>query len=214
MKKRINVEIVIKIIVAVCMLGAVVYGFAMGNFLLCVKCGAGAALVFLPDLIYTLGKKKIGPVICSLFYVFLFCAIFCGEVFGAYGKITHWDTFLHAFSGSVLTAFGFALVNLLNDRKKVKGEFGIFFTCLFAFSFALAAGAVWEIYEYTFDGLLGMNMQRFMTYEGVVLSGHEALYDTMKDIIIDCVAALITAVVGGVGMKIKRNRFPRKNGET
>ena len=32
------------------------------------------------------------------------------------------------------------------------------FVAFFAFCFALACGAVWEIYEFVVDGMLGMNI--------------------------------------------------------
>ena len=46
-------------------------------------------------------------------------------------------------------------------------------------------------------------MQRFLASDGVVLSGQAALYDTMKDIIVDCIAAIVTAFIGGTVLKVK-----------
>ena len=64
-------------------------------------------------------------------------------------------------------------------------------------------GALWEIYEFSFDGLLGMNMQKFRLEDGTLLIGHEALRDTMEDIITDAIGALIVSVVGALTMKKK-----------
>ena len=64
-------------------------------------------------------------------------------------------------------------------------------------------GALWEIYEFSFDGLLGMNMQKFRLEDGTLLIGHEALRDTMEDIITDALGALIVSVVGALTMKKK-----------
>ena len=72
------------------------------------------------------------------------------------------------------------------------------FVSLFAFCFALAAGAVWEIYEYTVDGVMHLNMQKYATEAGVMLIGRAALRDTMKDIIFDALAALLVAAAGYV----------------
>ena len=44
-------------------------------------------------------------------------------------------------------------------------------------------------------------MQTFMTAEGVVLSGHQALGDTMKDIIVDVVCALAIVILGYWNLK-------------
>ena len=144
-----------------------------------------------------------------MYYIFLYCAIFLGEVLQFYYLIPHWDTILHFFSGAMLGALGFILVSWLNDSEKVRVSLTPAFVALFAFCFALSCGAIWEIYEYVFDGLLGLNMQKFTTAEGVTLIGHAALMDTMKDIIVDALSALIIALIG-YG-KLKSAKAPSNN---
>ena len=68
--------------------------------------------------------------------------------------------------------------------------------CLFAFCFSVALGSIWEIYEFAADGLVGMNMQKFMLADGTLLVGHAALADTMKDIIVDVLGSLLASVIG------------------
>ena len=113
-----------------------------------------------------------------------------------YFLIPHWDSILHAFSGAMLGALGFSLVSILNGSKRLKLNLSPFFVSLFAFCFALAAGTVWEIYEYTFDGLLSLNMQKFALEDGTLLVGRQALSDTMKDLIVDALSALIISIIG------------------
>lgn len=55
---------------------------------------------------------------------------------------------------------------------------------------------VWEIYEFLADGLLGTNMQKFILVDSTVLIGRKALNDTMKDLIVDALSALIITVIG------------------
>ncbi|HBD64559.1 MAG TPA: hypothetical protein DC038_09010 [Clostridiales bacterium] len=71
-----------------------------------------------------------------------------------------------------------------------------FFVALFAFCFALASGAVWEIYEFLADCVLGTNMQKFMLGDGTVLVGQAALRDTMTDLIVDALSSLTVTVIG------------------
>ena len=122
-----------------------------------------------------------------------------------YFVIPHWDTILHAFSGAMLGALGFSLVSILNGSKRLRLKLSPFFIALFAFCFALAAGSVWEIYEYTFDGLLTLNMQKYALEDGTLLVGREALRDTMKDIIVDALSALIISILGF--FTIKRDKL-------
>ncbi|NLC76313.1 MAG: hypothetical protein GX750_01650, partial [Clostridia bacterium] len=58
------------------------------------------------------------------------------------------------------------------------------FVSFFSFCFAVAMGAVWEIYEYFMDQVFGFNMQR------------GSLDDTMTDLILDTVGAALFAVLG------------------
>lgn len=96
----------------------------------------------------------------------------------------------------MLGALGFILVSVLNDSQRVPLSLSPGFVALFSFCFALSCGAVWEIYEYTFDGLLGLNMQKFVTAAGETLSGRAALEDTMKDLIVDACAAAAMSLMG------------------
>ena len=101
-------------------------------------------------------------------------------------------------------------VTLLNKVDKIPINLSPFFVCLFAFCFAITIGVAWEIYEFSFDGLLHLNMQKFMTEEGVELVGRAALSDTMSDLIVDAIGAFIISVLGYISLKYKKifiNRF-------
>jgi len=168
-----------------------------GDYLLMLtQCTLGLIVMALPSVLNKRWKLGIPNFIYILYYLFLYCAVFLGEVFEFYYLIPHWDTILHFFSGAMLGALGFILVDILNRDAHVRVNLSPLFVSLFAFSFALAAGAVWEIYEYTCDVLLGLNMQKYATAQGAALMGKAALSDTMKDIIFDALAALMVAVVG------------------
>lgn len=164
--------------------------------LMVTQCVLGLIVMTLPSLITRKWKLEIPHFVYLLYYLFLYCSVFLGEVFQFYYIVPHWDTMLHFFSGGMLGALGFILVDLLNREAKVRVQLSPLFVSIFAFCFALAAGAVWEIYEYTCDGLMKLNMQKYATEQGVELIGRSALRDTMKDIIFDALAALIVSVLG------------------
>ena len=79
-----------------------------------------------------------------------------------------------------------------------------FFVSLFAFSFSMMLGGLWEIYEFAFDGILKLNMQKFMLEDGTQLVGRAALSDTMKDIIVDGCGALLASILGFLSLKQKK----------
>ena len=99
-------------------------------------------------------------------------------------------------SGAMLGALGFSLISILNNTKSINVQLSPFFVSLFAFCFSVAIGAIWEIYEYAVDSLLSLNMQKFRLADGTPLIGQNALADTMKDIIVDTISALVISVAG------------------
>lgn len=181
--------------------------------LMLIQCVLGLCVLGLPSLVSHKWKLGIPNFIYVMYYVFLYCAIFLGEVLDFYYVIPHWDTILHFFSGAMLGALGFILVNWLNDSDQMRVSLSPMFISLFAFCFALSCGAVWEIYEYTFDGLLGLNMQKFVAAGGEVLVGRAALGDTMKDILVDALAALMMALIGYMNLKSKKAKPGRMPNE-
>lgn len=164
--------------------------------LMLLQCLLGLAVMLLPSFIEKTWRIDIPSYMHILFYIFLYCAIYLGEVHRFYYLVPYWDKILHAFSGAMLGAMGFAIVSTLNEAEKIDIRLSPGFVSLFAFCFALSVGALWEVYEYTFDGLLGLNMQKFRLENGTQLIGRKALGDTMEDIIVDALSALAIAVLG------------------
>lgn len=171
--------------------------------LMILQCIVGSIIIFIPSSVEHRYHVDIPDIIEIIYFIFLFCAIYLGEVRNFYFKIPYWDMILHCFSAAVLGAIGFMIVNFLNNSDKINIQLSPFFVALFAFSFALTCGTVWEIYEFTADGLLGTNMQKFITENGTVLIGRGALADTMEDLIVDALGALVVAIIGYFDLRKK-----------
>lgn len=163
--------------------------------LMLTQCLMGLVVMALPARAARRWKLPVPDMLYTQYYMFLYCAIFLGEVFDFYYLIPFWDTLLHSFSAVMLSLLGITIVDVLNRSGRISVALSPAFTAVFAFCFALALGAMWEMYEYAFDALLGLNMQKFRTAEGVMLVGREALEDTMEDLIWDGGSALCTALV-------------------
>lgn len=171
--------------------------------LMLTQCVLGLIVMMLPAMLERKWKLPVPNAIVILYYCFLYCAIYLGEVKNFYYLIPHWDDILHGFSGAMLGALGFILVDILNKDPKVKVQLSPIFVSLFAFCFALAVGALWEVYEFAFDALLGLNMQKHTTEAGVALVGIDALSDTMIDIIVDACSSLIVSILGFFAIRKK-----------
>ena len=171
--------------------------------LILVQCILGLFAMTLPGLLSHRFQIEIPSGMLVLYAIFLYGAIFLGEVRSFYYTVPHWDTILHTFSGGMLGALGFSFVTLLNKTDKIPLNLSPLFIAIFAFCFAVTLGVFWEIYEFTFDGVLGLNMQKFALESGEQLMGRAALQDTMKDLIVDCLGAFIMALVGYISLKYK-----------
>ena len=172
--------------------------------LMILQCIGGAIVLFLPSKLEEKLSIRIPNQMEIVYFVFLFCAIFLGEVQNFYYVFPFWDMILHGFSAMMFGALGFIVVKYLNDSEKMDFVLSAFFVALFAFCFAMTLGTLWEIYEFTADALLKTNMQKFITAENEVLVGHAALVDTMKDIIVNAIGAFIVTTFGYFTMKKKK----------
>lgn len=169
--------------------------------LMLLQCVLGAVAMLVPGWLSRKWQLQIPSVMMMFYVVFLYCAVYLGEVKSFYYLVPHWDTILHTFSGFMLGCLSFSVITLANRCEKVPVNLTPAFVAVFAFCFSIMLGAIWEIYEFLADGLLGLNMQKFMTADGTLLVGHEALGDTMKDLIVDAIGALVTSFVGFVSLK-------------
>lgn len=146
-----------------------------------------------------LGKTinvKIPKAMEIAFVGFCFASLVMGDLFGFYGRFAWWDTILHGISGIMLGILGYALYNTINPND----SHSPIWVSIWIICFALAAGAMWEIWEYATDGIFGLNSQEFLISSGtfddaVPLQGRDALKDTMSDLILDFLGAFVIASI-------------------
>ena len=131
--------------------------------------------------------------------LFIFAAQVLGEMNNFYERISWWDTMLHMTSGIILGLVGFLFVYLLNENGDKNVNLSPVFVVIVAFCVAITMGVFWEFFEYGVDRLLGYNMQKFR------LPGQDGLVDTMNDLIVDAVGALIACIGGWIYMKKKKD---------
>jgi len=64
--------------------------------LMLTQCFLGLIVMMLPTIITHKLRLMVPNAMCILYYIFLYCAIFLGEIFSFYYLIPHWDLYLHA----------------------------------------------------------------------------------------------------------------------
>ncbi|MDX1561429.1 MAG: hypothetical protein R3305_00800, partial [Gammaproteobacteria bacterium] len=132
---------------------------------------------------------------------FIFAALFLGEIRSYYDRFWWWDIALHASSGLLLGILGFLLVYILNENERADLHMRPRFVALFAFLFAFAVGAAWEVFEFSMDRLFGTQMQKPM------FGDDSGLTDTMWDLIVDGVGAFVVATLGWWYSRKQRRSF-------
>lgn len=150
-------------------------------------------ITFLPILLGKRFQVKIPHEFETLAVVFVYMSLFLGEVQGYYLRFWWWDLVLHAGSGFLLGILGFLLVYVLNEKRGVELGLHPLFVAVFAFMFAMGMAAIWEIFEFIMDQVLGLNMQQ------------SGLVDTMWDLIVDGVGAFFISVLGWSYLKTKKS---------
>jgi len=151
------------------------------------------ALTFLPSLIEKNYKIHLPVEFELVIIIFMYASLFLGEVKGYYTIFWWWDLILHAGSGIAFGFIGFLILYVLYKSGKIKANPSTI--AMFSFSFGLAIGTMWEIFEFTLDNSLGINLQK------------SGLKDTMWDLIIDGAGALIASFTGYLYLKREREGF-------
>lgn len=167
-------------------------------------------VIFLPKMLKSVADIKVPAVMDFGFVFFGFGSLILGDVVDFYGKYEWWDALQHGISGILLGILGYAIINLFNTLEGNKIRYTPIFVAVWVVCFALSIGAMWEIVEFITDGLFGLNSQQFLEGSGTFdnaapLMGHEALRDTMEDLMLDFAGSFIVAVVGYFDLKKQRN---------
>jgi hypothetical protein len=125
--------------------------------------------------------------------LFLYASLFLGEVAGFYARFWWWDLLLHTGAGIAFGFISFLILYTLYFRGRITSS--AFLIAVFSFTFAVAMGTIWEIFEFTGDSLLGTSLQR------------SGLVDTMFDNIVNAFGALFVSILGYLYIKKKARGY-------
>jgi hypothetical protein len=122
--------------------------------------------------------------------LFAFTTLFLGEVRDYYELFWWWDLVIHFSSGLLLGLLGFMLVYMINENQVVDRYLQPGFVALFAFAFAVALGAIWEVFEFAVDQGFGTRMQKPRPGDP------SGLTDTMWDMSVNIAGAALISLAG------------------
>lgn len=109
-------------------------------------------LCYLPTIIVKKYYLTITPIFESIIYFFIFFAILLGEVFKFYTAVPHWDTLLHALSGSLSAALAISILKQIVKEKVILS--------IIIISISTTIGVLWELCEFSIDYYFQLDMQK------------------------------------------------------
>jgi putative membrane protein len=116
--------------------------------------------------------------------LFILLALYFGEIMKVYTTFWWWDLFLHGMFGGYTVLVGLHLIQgiIIKEKDITEKRFTIF-TIIFAFSFTITLGTLWEMIEFLADYFFKANM----------VNG--GLEDTATDLLIKIFFAFITSII-------------------
>lgn len=155
------------------------------------------AISFIPDILKKTTRLKIIPEFRFMFLGFVIFTQFLGEIFDFFIRFWWWDKAAHVFSAFIITIIGYIILYFyLPPKENARSDKTyLVFATIFAFSFSMMLGSLWEIFEYLMDTVFGHNMQK------------SGLIDTMDDFLACLFGSLIPCVMFLVDTRTKRKSF-------
>jgi hypothetical protein len=224
--------------------------FFKGSYDSVFMCLLTLILFTLPSFVEHQLKIDLPSVLEIIVLLFIFSAQILGEIREYYILYPHWDTMLHTVNGFLSAAIGIAAIDVLNRSDRIKFHLSPIFVALIAFCFSMTIGVLWEFFEFGMDSIFRMDMQKdtvvriissvhinptgqnipvviqvndlSVNGKSLNLGGYLdiGLIDTMYDLLVNFVGALIFSLIGyfyiknrGKG-KILKNFLPTRKKDT
>ena len=156
-----------------------------------------AVTLWLMYFVYKRTFLKKSRVSFYLLFIFIVGSMYLGSIFEFYEIIPMYDKILHLLSGVVASTIGFIIFLHITNGKGM-AICKSYAPALFSIIFAIAAAAVWEIWEFSTDQLFGF------------LSQNNSLHDTMWDIICGSIIGIVSSIPIFLYSKGKKFRYIKK----
>ena len=181
MDKKSRIKVYLSFFMRATIVAALVIGAFLGQWLIVFISSLSLVGMFLPAIIERNFRIVLPAEIELAVLLFVYVALFLGNVRDYYEKFWWWDHIMHTAAGVVLGFFGFMILYELYVHNNIK--MSPLLLSFLAFTFALAMGALWEVFEFTADKMTGSNLQKSND-------------DTMWDLIADSVGAVSVSIAG------------------
>ena len=141
----------------------------------------GFIATFLPQISKALFGANFPAEYEVLILLFIYGVLFLGDVRGVFAGFWWWDVLLNFAAAIALSIVGLTILYVLYKDKKITAN--PFIIAFLTFSFSLAMGTVWEVIEFALDTFMNTTLQ-------------ESAIDTMQDLVVNMLGALLVSLAG------------------
>lgn len=173
MKKKINGLSILYLLLRLSVLFVIVDQIKARDYENIFLCVLTLVLFFVPSFIEKKIHIDIPDTLEVMMLLFIFSAEILGEIKEYYLLFPYWDTTLHTINGFLAAAIGLSLIDILNKNDKFAITLSPLFVALVAFCFSMTIGVIWELFEFSMDHLIGLDMQKdtyITTFQSVLLN--------------------------------------------
>lgn len=143
-----------------------------------------AAMPLLPMIVTKITKWKFNDLIISFYNLFVLFSMILGSIFNFY-RFLGYDKFLHTLSGILISASVFMLYCYLKGSISIKDKNELSITVLFTLGVNEFIAFLWECFEFIL--LVFFDNDAIHHYD-------QGVYDTMNDMIVCFMGAIITII--------------------
>ncbi len=224
--KKSKTTFAVYVILRALVVAAMVISCIRGDYENLFVCGLSLILFLVPAFIENNFGIELPQALEVIILLFIFAAEILGEMEDYYTRFAYWDSMLHTINGFLCAAVGFALTDILNRNEHIKFKLSPAFLAIVAFCFSMTIGVLWEFFEFFCDIVFKTDMQKdfvistissaALTPQGaapmiidgiktVEVNGRElglggyldiGLYDTMKDLFVNFIGAVVFCFIG------------------
>ena len=150
-KNNIKKRTVIHSVLSIIVIGVMAARFVRADYFSVFLCVLTLLLFDIPIFANKIFKVTLPYELEVVILLFVFAAEILGEIGSFYTHIPWWDTMLHTINGFLMSAIGFALIDILNNSPRFHIKLSPVFVVVVAFCFSMTIGVIWEFYEYSVD---------------------------------------------------------------
>ena len=141
----------------------------------------GFFVTFVPNILKKFLRVEV-PVLSEVIIImFVYGLLFLVDIRGFFADLWWWGGLLNFIAALALGLVGLSIMHVFY-KEKIEGT-SAFMIAFFAFCFAIAIGALWEMFEFFLDFSFGFILQKSAT-------------DTMNDLVFNAIGALVISVMG------------------